>query len=162
MRRLLLLCLIFSSWNALGEGWNRNVLVGEWEAYSYQYMRSYERFVINDDFSGCWSVFNDHEQYLENCFTSKDVTFQDGYVVIDLGESAQFILSAWGNGGRLLGNLMLYKPSEKGRDLFNSMPVSYSKVSETNLVEFFNKAKVAFEAQALNKSTQQGPAAGTR
>jgi hypothetical protein len=140
MRRLLVLFLTFSSWNALGEGWDRDVLVGEWETYSYQYMRSYERLIINDDFSGCWSVFNDHEQYIESCFTPKDITFQDGYAVIDLGESAQFILSAWGNGGRLLGNMMLYKPSEKGRDLFNSKSVSYTKVGETNLFEFFNKA----------------------
>lgn len=161
MRRLLLIFLVFSSWSALGEGWDRNVLVGEWETYSYQNMRSYERFIINDDFSGCWSVFNDHEQYFENCFTSQDVTFQDGYAVIDLGESSQFILSALGSERRMLGNLMLYKSSEKGRDLFNSIPVSYTKVSETNLVEFFSKAKVAFEEQATNKSNQQGPAAGT-
>lgn len=144
MKKIVCSILLFLAVSTHADDWNKSVIVGEWEAYSYQYAPSYERLTINPDFSGCWSVFNSQEQYAEFCFTTKKVKFQDGYAIIAVNDLINFVVSAWGNGEKLLGNKMIYHSNKSGKELINTIPISYTKVGDTNLIEFFSKVGKVF------------------
>lgn len=146
---LLFLSLAFPLLSA-GSDYNHDNIVGEWNQYSRNESGEFGYFYmkIEADFSGIFSYQLYQAKPTLVTFSQEDLSFEDGFVVLDDGEFRRVVFSAYG-GILLTGVMWFYQQNGTYQEPFNSFFLRLSGLSAEN-----SQADVIFVRKTVNGLTQ--------